>query len=42
MSELSPGVTEPPFHSLVFLVSLVPGSPARPPEAPGLNTPHLR
>jgi len=40
--ELSPGVTEPPVLSLVLLVSPVPGSSARPPEAPGSSVPHLR
>jgi len=40
--ELSLGVTEPAFHSLVLLVSPVPGSSARPPEAPGSSVPHLR
>ena len=40
--ELSHGVTEPPVLSLVLLVSPVPGSSARPPEAPGSSMPHLR
>jgi len=40
--ELSLGVTEPPLLSLVFLVSPVPGSSSRPPEAPGSSVPHLR
>ena len=40
--ELSLGVTEPPLLSLFVLVSLVLGSSARPPEAPGLSVPHLR
>jgi len=40
--ELSLGVTEPPLLSLVLLVSPVPGSSARPPEAPGSSVPHLR
>jgi len=40
--ELSPGVTEPLVLSLFLLVSLVLGSSARPPEAPGSSVPHLR
>ena len=40
--ELSLGVTETPVLSLVLLVSSVPGSSARPPEAPGSSVPHLR
>jgi len=35
-------VTEPPLLSLLPLVSPVPGSSARPPEAPGSSVPHLR
>ena len=42
MFDLSLGVTKPPLLSLVFLVSPVPGSSARPPEAPGSSVPHLR